>query len=104
MRNRKVIHLCVVLFVLLLITITSLSVFAADREKAAKGISIVNYRGWADSYLLSNGTVEAAVVPAVGRVMQFHFVGKGDVFWENDALKGKSADASGKEWSNFGGD
>ena len=64
----------------------------------------MNYHGWADSYVLSNGTVEAVVVPAVGRVMQFHFIGEDDVFWENAALQGKPADASGKDWSNFGGD
>ena len=88
MRDRKV-NACMRLAPILLL-VASVSGFAADKEKATpKGVSVVNYRGWADSYLLSNGTVEAVVVPAVGRVMQFHFIGEDDVFWENSALQGK---------------
>ena len=37
-----------------------------------------NYHGWADSILVSNGRVEAVIVPAVGRVMQFRFAGEED--------------------------
>jgi hypothetical protein len=62
------------------------------------------YRGWPDGLVLSNGKVEAVIVPAVGRVMQFRFVGEDDVFWENPALQGKSPHPSAQGWSNFGGD
>ena len=51
-------------------------------------ISRTNYHGWADSFALNNGRVEAVVVPAVGRVMQFQLVGEEGVFWENRALDG----------------
>ena len=34
-----------------------------------------NYHGWANSILVSNGRVEAVIVPAVGRVMQFRLAG-----------------------------
>ncbi len=77
---------------------------AADKQTHEKGASSLNYHGWAGAWVLSNGTVEAVVVPAVGRVMQFHFVGEDDVFWENEKLYGKPADPAAKEWANFGGD
>jgi hypothetical protein len=67
-------------------------------------VSKTTYHGWPDSLVLSNGKVEAVIVPAVGRVMQFHFVGEEDVFWENTALQGKPADPAAQEWINFGGD
>jgi hypothetical protein len=67
-------------------------------------VTPLSYRGWQGSFLLSNGSVEAVVVPRVGRVMQFRFVGGGDVFWENRDLDGVAADPASKEWTNFGGD
>src|SRR5437764_10455691 len=63
-----------------------------------------NYHGWADSILLSNGRVEAVIVPAIGRVMQFRFAGEEDgPFWENRALDGIKPEPDSKEWGNFGG-
>jgi hypothetical protein len=63
------------------------------------------YNGWQEAFTLSNATVEAVVVPAVGRVMQFRFAGeKEGPFWENHALDGKSPDSQSSEWINFGGD
>jgi hypothetical protein len=64
-----------------------------------------NYHGWNHSILLSNGRVEAVIVPAIGRVMQFRFAGEADgPFWENEAMFGKAPDPESKEWGNFGGD
>jgi hypothetical protein len=49
--------------------------------------------------------VEVLIVPAVGRVMQFRFVGEEDgQFWENRAMDGKKPDSKATEWGNFGGD
>ena len=62
------------------------------------------YHGWPGSLIISNNRVEAVIVPSVGRVMQFRFVGEEGVFWENEALRGKSPAPESKEWSNFGGD
>jgi len=63
------------------------------------------YHQWPDSLILSNGQVEAVVVPAIGRVMQFRFVGEEDgPFWENAELFGKSPDPASQTWGNFGGD
>ena len=80
------------------------SMFTSAAASHKKGVSSISYHGWVDSLLLNNGTVEAVIVPAIGRVMQFHFVGEDDVLWENDKLQGKSADPMAKEWANFGGD
>lgn len=70
------------------------------------GISITRttYQGWADSYVVSNGKIEAIVVPAIGRVMQFREIGAEGPLWENMALFGRAADATSAEWINFGGD
>jgi hypothetical protein len=64
-----------------------------------------NYHGWNNSILVSNGRVEAVIVPAIGRVMQFRLAGQTDgPFWENEAMFGKAPDAASAEWGNFGGD
>lgn len=72
-----------------------------QRGKAAGAIQ---HHGWDGALTLSNGVVEVIVVPAVGRIMQFRFVGEDDVFWENPRLLGKIADLHSEEWLNFGGD
>ena len=64
-----------------------------------------NYHGWANSILVSNGRVEAVIVPAIGRVMQFRFAGEEEgPFWENRPLDGMKPEPESKEWGNFGGD
>ena len=71
------------------------------------GISITRekFHDWDDSIVMNNGKVEAIIVPAIGRVMQFKFVGKDDgPFWNNRGLDGKAPDPKATEWSNFGGD
>lgn len=72
---------------------------------SATTITKTNYHGWPDSYVLSNGAVEAIVVPAIGRVMQFKFADEPTgPFWENRAMDGKHPMPASKEWGNFGGD
>jgi hypothetical protein len=71
----------------------------------ATTITKTNYHGWPNSYVISNGAVEAIVVPAIGRVMQFKFAGEATgPFWENRAMDGKHPIPASKEWGNFGGD
>ena len=54
---------------------------------------------------MTNGVVEVAIVPAIGRVMQFRFAGEErGAFFENRDLDGKSPDPNSSEWINFGGD
>ena len=64
----------------------------------------MTYHGWPNSFTLSNGKVEAVVVPAIGRIMQFGFVGDEGVFWENRDLDGQSGSWEADKWVNFGGD
>ena len=75
----------------------------ANSQAPAK-ISRAEYHGWKEALVLSNGLCEAIVVPAIGRVMQFHFVGENPVFWENRALDGAVVAKNEKDWSNVGGD
>jgi hypothetical protein len=91
--------------VLALIAFLGALAASAVDSSAAISLTKTNYHGWPDSYILSNGTVEVIVVPAIGRVMQFRFVRDAEgVFWENRALDGKSPSPRSKDWVNFGGD
>ncbi|MEW6156335.1 MAG: hypothetical protein AB1813_02825 [Verrucomicrobiota bacterium] len=67
---------------------------------------LTNYHKWANSIVISNGKVEAIVVPRIGRVMQFRFAGEPEgPFWENRSMDGRSPTDS--DWNNpgsFGGD
>jgi hypothetical protein len=68
-------------------------------------ISRAEYRGWPGAIRLTNGVVEAIVVPAVGRVMQFRFAGEdAGPFWENPAVDGHRAGKDSEGWANYGGD
>lgn len=67
-------------------------------------VSQTNYHGWAKSLVLDNGSVRAVVVPEVGRVMEFGFVGEESPFWQKEALAGKKPDPKANDWVNFGGD
>ena len=67
-------------------------------------IKKINYRGWEDSYILSNSQVEAIIVPAIGRIMQFRFLGGENAFWEDSKIYGKIPNPQSEEWDNFGGD
>jgi hypothetical protein len=68
-------------------------------------IYLTNYHGWDGSYVMSNGKVEAIIVPAIGRVMQLRFAGDSDgPFWENKAFEGRPTNPASSEWGNYGGD
>lgn len=67
-------------------------------------IKKINYQGWFDSYILSNSQVEAIIVPAIGRIMQFRFLDGENTFWENSQIYGKTPNPKSEEWDNFGGD
>ena len=65
----------------------------------------IEYRGWPDSVLLSNGLVEAVIVPAVGRIMQFRLAGTAvGPFWENPGFAGQRLAPDSNGWANYGGD
>lgn len=93
------------------LAVVVLGLLASSSIALRAGVTLyqTNYHGWPDSYVLSNGKVAAVVVPAVGRVMQFGYIGEQGVFWENRSLDGRIADGeltvwAAKDWVNFGGD
>ncbi len=64
-------------------------------------IERIDYRGWANCYRVSNGTVEAVLTGDVGpRVMRFGFVGGQNLFKEFPQQLGKSGEA---DWQPRGG-
>lgn len=62
------------------------------------------YHGWKNCIFVRNAQAEIVIVPAIGRIMQFHYLGEEGPFWENRRLDGKLPDPSSAEWGNFGGD
>ena len=96
--------------IILLALVSSGFPFLAPSDAAARvTFTRTNYHGWPDAYVMSNGKVVAVIVPSIGRVMQFGFVGEEGVFWENRALDGRTAEGhlvvwAAKDWVNFGGD
>jgi hypothetical protein len=64
-------------------------------------IEKTDYRGWANSYRVSNGIVEAIVTSDVGpRIMRFGFVGGQNFFKEFEDQLGRSGEAA---WQPRGG-
>lgn len=61
----------------------------------------INYKGWPNSYRLSNGIVDLVVTTDVGpRIIRFGFVGGDNEFKEYKDLLGKTG---GDEWRIYGG-
>lgn len=95
------------LLTLLALTLLALVCPTSAAESRITVAERQNYHGWTDAILLRNRLVEAIIVPSVGRVMQFRFVGEADgPFWENEKLLGKPMPA--EPWKaahgSFGGD
>jgi hypothetical protein len=64
-------------------------------------IEKINFQGWADSYRISNGEVEAIVISDVGpRIMRYGFVGGQNFFKEFTSQLGQSGEA---RWQPRGG-
>jgi hypothetical protein len=51
---------------------------------------------------LSNGTIEVVVIPSLGRIIHFSFVGEKNVLWENPMAVDTARLNGG--WENWGGD
>jgi hypothetical protein len=70
-------------------------------QLGAPAAVVTNYHGWTNAIILANGRVEAVIVPAAGRVMQFRFAGASNgPFWENSKLFGKPSSAA--NWNTTG--
>lgn len=103
LRKNFIIACLVVSFTVFLAALNN-NTFSA-KTVARVAVQKIRYREWNDALVLGNGKVEAVIVPAIGRVMQFRFTGEEDgPFWENAELFGKSPDPKSSTWGNFGGD
>ncbi|MBU6398768.1 MAG: DUF4380 domain-containing protein [Verrucomicrobia bacterium] len=76
----------------------------AAPEPAQVTVTRAPYHGWPDAIVLRNAQAEVVIVPAIGRVMQFRFLGQAGPLWENRDLDGRPPNPRATEWGNFGGD
>lgn len=80
--------------------------FSPAKFNAPNPVTMTNYNLWANVVVLNNGLVEAVVVPAAGRILQFRLKGSANgPFWENHNLF--RATAAARRWNtkgDFGGD
>ena len=73
-------------------------------------VARISWHGWPDCFEIQNGIVAAAIVPAIGRVMQLGLLDDPvGAFWRNSALEGQVHEPPvdllfPREWLNFGGD
>jgi hypothetical protein len=89
------------IFLAISISFFSITIASSFADSGVLKIEKTTYHGWQDAWILSNDRTEAVVVPAIGRIMQFHFKGGEDTFWENRSLDGKIPQG---EWENYGGE
>lgn len=103
-------HLSAILLASACLVLLPLAVHAAPKKAAPPRyvtVTRLTWHGWSGSVRLSNGIVEAVVVPTIGRIMSFQFVGHPEtnpIFvnkeWESKTI----ADADPTTWAAFGGD
>lgn len=82
--------------------VLSLGFWAAYAFAQAPRVEVIAYRGWQQSYRLTNGTVEVIVVPSIARIVHYSFVGEQNTIWLNPATEGKPVQPG--VWLNHGGD
>ena len=90
-----------------LILLSCLALLPLKADAAPVTVTRVAWHGWPEAIRLSNGVVEAIVVPAIGRIMAFEFVGHPETnpIFLNSEWAGKTvADAAPTTWATFGGD
>ena len=95
------------LLILLVLAFFTPAAFSVAALPVVSVATAQSHRGWSDAIILRNAAVEVVVVPSVGRVMQFRFVGETDgPFWENEKLAGQRMPP--EPWKaahgSFGGD
>ena len=74
---------------------------------SAVTVTRLTYKGWKNCARISNGVVDAIVVPSIGRIMEFQFVGHPEsspIFTNQDLVGKTGADVKAGDWANFGGD
>ena len=64
----------------------------------------VDFRGWRDSWRISNGACELVVVPSINRVMSFSLAGGANLLWVSKDANGQVFAQDDGRWHNLGGD
>ena len=73
--------------------------------RAPRGAERITYNNWPDAIRLFNDTAEVVIVPSIGRVMRYGYVGGENLLWDDPKLHGQGgATADVKRWRNFGGE
>ncbi|MBN1456521.1 MAG: hypothetical protein JW912_01565 [Sedimentisphaerales bacterium] len=95
------------------IAVISCIITACGPSKVAGRVDIrkIEYHGWKDSFEITNNKVRVVVVPAIGRIMHYGYIGADNLLCHDPALYGKTL-AEGKPleqdgqpiWAAFGGD
>ena len=69
---------------------------------------ISNYHSWSNAISVNNGLVEAIVIPTIGRIQQFRFLGDSNgVLWEDPTLYGQiptNTNYNSTNYIGWGGD
>lgn len=84
-----------------------LAFFGAGASAAPVTVTQTSWHGWRQAVKLSNGVVEAVIVPQIGRVMAFEFTGHPETnpLYENpEWMADKKRVPKPGEWANYGGD
>lgn len=81
----------------------SLSAVLCAVVAVASPVERISFEGWPGAIRLSNGVVDLVVVPEIGRVVRFGFVGGPNVLWLHPELRGQVGEGK-TDWRNFGGD
>ena len=92
---------------LLVLAVLAPTVQAAPAKTPPVVVTRLTYHGWPGAVRLSNGLVEAVVVPVIGRIMAFQLAGHPETnpLFENPEWIGKTlAGVDPATWANFGGD
>ncbi|MBN1796699.1 MAG: hypothetical protein JW804_08500 [Sedimentisphaerales bacterium] len=102
------------LFLLVVISIVCCAVAGCNSDKnITPEVSIrrVEYHGWEDSIEITNDKVRVVVVPVIGRIMYYGYIGGENLLYEDAEFygrtlsEGKPLEENGQAiWATFGGD
>ncbi len=95
-----------VVFSILFLTSCNFNLKSPHKPNLNCKIIQVNYKGWKDSYLLTNGIIRLVVVPSIGRIMEYSLIGEKNIIYQDNSLSGKLFPCLEKKghWYNYGGD
>ena len=95
------------------IAIIACTIAGCRFPKVAGRVNIkkIEYHGWKDALEITNNKVSVVVVPAIGRIMHYGYIGADNLLYHDPALYGKTL-TEGKPleqdsqpiWATFGGD